>query len=102
MKKKGTYLIRFSSRIPNCFTITYVKKRNELVSFRVQKEGIYFLIGDKKTTSMKDVINQSIKKPITHPNGKYGFVFEDHQSYYQERGGYPVVSEVNELVLENI
>ena len=62
-EKKGTFLIRFSSRDPGCYAVSVVSKGSKLKHFRVyHKPGLDYLIGNSECSSVEDIVTKFHKQ----------------------------------------
>jgi len=56
--KKGTFLVRFSSREPGSYAITVVAKEKKVKHYRIyHKPGLRYVIGTTECQSIDDIIN---------------------------------------------
>jgi len=89
-KKKGTYLIRFSTRDPGCYAITVLSKLGALKHFRIQhKAGQPYIVGNNEHPSL-DALVKAHKKELylkyPHIGSKYEAMFNNHEHQLAREG----------------
>jgi len=83
-EKKGTFLVRFSSRDPGCYAISGVSQGGRLKHYRIyHKPGLKYLIGKSECSSLESIINKYhkelyLKTPC--PGSPYQDIFEQRQN----------------------
>lgn len=92
-KKKGTFLVRFSSD-PGSYAITALSQGGRLKHFRIyHKPGLDFLIGKAECKSLDEIIHKYhqelyLKHPA--PGSKYEFLFTQATKQAQMASGYSI------------
>jgi len=75
-KKKGTFLIRFSTRDPGCYAITVLSKTNALKHYRIiHKAGGKYMLGSAEYDSL-DTLIKTHKKDLYLKNPLGGSVYD--------------------------
>eukprot|EP01117_Protostelium_nocturnum_P003651 TRINITY_DN14936_c0_g1_i1.p1 TRINITY_DN14936_c0_g1~~TRINITY_DN14936_c0_g1_i1.p1 ORF type:complete len:629 (+),score=258.47 TRINITY_DN14936_c0_g1_i1:114-2000(+) len=89
-KKKGTYIIRFSTRDPGCYAITVLSKESSLKHYRIlHKAGQPYFIGNNQYSSL-DALIKAHKKDLylkyPHIGSKYESMFNAHDRRLATQG----------------
>jgi len=64
-KKKGTYLVRFSSTEPGAFTVSAVSKEDKVQHVRIaHKPGGGYILGGIEFSSLDDLVNSKHHKQM--------------------------------------
>ncbi|PRP74643.1 SH2 domain-containing protein [Planoprotostelium fungivorum] len=89
-KKKGTYLIRFSTRDPGCYAITVLTKLGALKHYRIShKAGQPYIVGTNEHSSLEALVKAHKKElylKYPHVGSKYEAMFNDHDKHLEREG----------------
>jgi len=84
-KKKGTYLIRFSTRDPGCYAITVLSKTNALKHYRIaHKAGQKYFLGNSEYDTLDSLI-KTHKKELYLKNPLCGSTYDVMFIAYDKR-----------------